>query len=172
MPGSTPAGGQIIPFERERWSLRVAVPVVSPGVSVAPLRHSGAACGERGAGVTDCEKPIVLERRMLNNIVAKLTLCIVASSFGWKRTCLSFCSADDFCHGAQQEVERRWRHLAAPRLRCNGVTCDVHSFLGFAVRRSHHCCGASTARPPAKSTVEQTPQFRSRRSTLVTSAFC
>jgi hypothetical protein len=42
MPGSTPAGGQITPFERDSWSLRLALPVVSPGAdkAAAPLWQS------------------------------------------------------------------------------------------------------------------------------------
>jgi hypothetical protein len=31
IPESTPAGGQITPFERDSWSLRFVLPVGSPG---------------------------------------------------------------------------------------------------------------------------------------------
>jgi hypothetical protein len=40
MPGSIPAGGQITPFERDSASLRLALPVVSPGAT-APWHRAG-----------------------------------------------------------------------------------------------------------------------------------
>jgi hypothetical protein len=36
IPGSTPAGGQMIPFDCDSWSLSEAPPVVSPGVGTTP----------------------------------------------------------------------------------------------------------------------------------------
>jgi hypothetical protein len=58
MPGSIPAGGQITPFERDSWSLKLGLPVVSPGVAGAmtPRWHSAAGgMGIKGrAGVCDC----------------------------------------------------------------------------------------------------------------------
>jgi cytochrome c1 len=36
MPGSTPAGGQMMPFDCDSRSLRVALPVVSPKVGAVP----------------------------------------------------------------------------------------------------------------------------------------
>jgi hypothetical protein len=56
MPGSIPAGGQMTPFERDSSSLRLALPVVSPGVTgaVASRWHSGLSGGAL-SGACGCD---------------------------------------------------------------------------------------------------------------------
>ncbi len=96
--------------------------------------------------MTDCEKAIVFEKRMLlHNIVAKLTLCMVASSFGWKRGRLWFCSADDFAAGRSE----RGTALARPAVPafCNSVTCDGALFSELRSVAAIMCYGASPAAP-------------------------
>jgi hypothetical protein len=60
MPGSMPAGGQITPFDRDNSSLKLALPVVSPGVDktkppvLAWQPKFGAGESNGGAGRSDC----------------------------------------------------------------------------------------------------------------------
>jgi hypothetical protein len=54
IPGSTPAGGQITPFERDIPSLRFALPVVSPGAGKEPRWQSLLGNGEIKGGRSDC----------------------------------------------------------------------------------------------------------------------
>jgi hypothetical protein len=60
MPGSTPAGGQITPLDRDSSSLKLALPVVSPGVDkpkppvLAWQSRFGAGESNGGAGRSDC----------------------------------------------------------------------------------------------------------------------
>ncbi len=57
MPGSTPAGGQMMPFERASRSPRSMLPVVSPGVAGNAPRRAGILRGTRTRGLRHYRRP-------------------------------------------------------------------------------------------------------------------
>ena len=71
MPGSTPAGGQITPFERDSSSLKLVLAVVSPAVGGGnpPLLRWQSAVGEGenngGVGRSGCADAVVIAAVMV-----------------------------------------------------------------------------------------------------------
>jgi hypothetical protein len=74
IPGSMPAGGQIIPFDRDNWSLRLAPPVVSPGTGSAPRWHSGVDGVGGSTGVCACAGADGIPTHVASNVAARLSV--------------------------------------------------------------------------------------------------
>jgi hypothetical protein len=118
MPGSTPAGGQMMPFERASRSPRSALPVVSPGMAgKAPRRHSGTWSGARGAGTWDCANAIVLARNTL--LAAETTLNMRMAS---TRTLLLLALRDPQLADRAHEILFRGAPQLSTDRRARGIT--------------------------------------------------
>ena len=80
MPGSTPAGGHMTPFDSASFSLRVGAPVVSPGFELALPAPGGQARSAGATGVSLWAPAGVIGRARRTAPTAAISKCRILNS--------------------------------------------------------------------------------------------